>query len=88
MSKVDICVETAKVYRAGRRRFFSKRAALRAYALQRLFERSPCECEKPTWQDNYPGYNCGQHERFAAIAARFARRYGRVILREGRHGLD
>lgn len=71
-----IAIETAKVYRANNRRFFTKRAALRYLAMGRLSKR--CECERPSNDGTYPGYDCKQHEYFAKVADRFVRRYRKV----------
>lgn len=48
--------ETATVYRAcNGRRYFSKRAAIHRYAIGRVFDRYPCECEAEV------GYTCPSH---------------------------
>ena len=39
-------VETATIYRAGGRRFFSRDAAIRRFARVRFFAKHPCECEQ------------------------------------------
>ena len=63
-----VTVETARVFRAGRRRFFSKRAAIRHCAKPKFSEKYPCECDRAT------GYTCWAHrEEGLAVMARYQR---------------
>jgi hypothetical protein len=79
-------VETAKVYRAGGRRWFTKRAACRALARQAVNER--CECEPmvywgPGSCDFTPGQTCWYHkdpERLEKILRRLTRIYMHVKM--------
>lgn len=76
---LGVVVETAKVYKANGRRFFTKRAACRALAKQIINQR--CECEPDyRWGDGScditPGVTCWYHkdpERFGKIIRRMAR---------------
>ena len=73
-----VIVETATVYRAGGRRWFTKRAAYRALAKEAVNKR--CECEPDArWGngslDVTPGVTCQYHqnyERFAKLVRRYA----------------
>ena len=47
--------EQATVYRSGGRRFFTRHAAIRRYAIDRIRERYACECEPEV------GFTCGMH---------------------------
>ena len=78
-------VESATVYRAAGRRWFTKRAACRALARKAVMAR--CECE-PTYQwgpgslDCTPGQTCWYHadaDRYRKIIRRMARVYARTL---------
>ena len=78
-------VESATVYRAAGRRWFTKQAACRALARKAVMAR--CECE-PTDQwgpgslDCTPGQTCWYHEdadRYRKIIRRMARMYARTL---------
>lgn len=74
---VAIVIEQAQVYRGGRRRWFSLRAACRAEAsmLHRQHFRQRCDCDKPSQDGIYPGNTCAYHETdfFHRWTARVAR---------------
>jgi len=75
--------ETATVYRAGGRRWFTKKGAARAEARALYRNRHPCECELPSGfgAGSYPGYVCEYHgER----QEKFVSRVARLILRAGK----
>ena len=81
---LGVVVETAKVYRAGGRRWFTKRAACRALAREAVNER--CECEPTVYWgpgscDCTPGQTCWYHkdpERLEKILRRLTRIYMHV----------
>lgn len=66
-------VESATVFRAGGRRFFSKLAAIRAYARQKVNAKHRCDCEQGDYSSGYPGYDCGIHEGRDRLTARYVR---------------
>jgi hypothetical protein len=79
MRLLGVVCETAKVYKANGRRFFTKRAACRAIAKQIINER--CDCEPDDrWGDGScdltPGIICWYHkdpDRLEKIIRRMAR---------------
>lgn len=81
---LGVRVEPApKVYRAAGRRWFSKRAACRAAAREKINSR--CECEPPepgyTHGCGYPGMTCWYHkdpERYEKLVSKLAAVYARV----------
>ena len=84
-------VESATVYRAAGRRWFTKRAACRALARKAVMAR--CECE-PTYQwgpgslDCTPGMTCWYHadaDRYRKIIRRMARVYARTLTPNAPH---
>jgi hypothetical protein len=68
-------IETATVYRACGRRYFSRDAAIKHYARQRFFTKHPCECEREEYASGYPGYGyyCGHHEHWQKVMPRYLR---------------
>lgn len=70
-------IETAKVFRGGGRRWFTKRAAIRAEAARYFRERHLCECESADHATGTPGYVCENHGDFRE---KFIRRVMRMIL--------
>ena len=80
---LGVTVEPApKVYRAAGRRWFSKRAACRAAAREKINSR--CECEPPepgyTHGCGYPGMTCWYHkdaERYEKLVSKLAAVYAR-----------
>lgn len=74
--------EQATVYRAGNRRFFTKRAAYNHAAREKI--RSRCDCEPLDYADFASGYMpmaCRYHEdmdRCAKLQARLARWYKHI----------
>jgi hypothetical protein len=76
---LGVVVETAKVYRAGGRRWFTKQAACRALAKEIINQR--CECEPTVYWgsgscDCTPGITCWYHkdpDRLEKIIRRMAR---------------
>ena len=66
-------VETATVYRGGRRRYFTKSSALKGYASQKYRVKHPCECEQPDYSSGYPGYECSACLAREKIIARYLR---------------
>ena len=72
--------ETAIIYRANGRRYFSKRSACIAMAREKI--KSRCECDKDDWSNDIltPGYACHYHrnaDRFAKMIRRLARIYSK-----------
>jgi len=79
---LGVVVETAKIYKANGRRFFTKRAACRALAKQIINER--CECEPDhRWGDGScdltPGMTCWYHKD-ADRLEKIIRRMARIIM--------
>lgn len=70
-------VETATVYRAAGRRYFTKKAAIHRLALKRVKDKHHCECEPDV------GYTCGVHDGdwFNRVVARYERILKRVLCR-------
>lgn len=77
-----VTVETAKVYRGGRRRYFTRRAAERAHVRTLLVKR--CECETAETDDcgrvTCPGYQCRFHDG-TEYGTRVVDRYRRMFMR-------
>lgn len=69
-------VVQATVYKAGGRRWFTKKAALRAEAKQIYRKRYPCECDGPVHEEGYPGYGCPHHGEHQE---KFVRRVARLL---------
>ena len=65
--------ESATVYRAGGRRWFTKRAALRAYARRKFKAKHRCECEQGDYGSGYPGYTCHVHAVWDKVMPRYLR---------------
>lgn len=69
---------TARVFKGGGRRFFSRAAAYRAEAKARMFQQRPCDCD-PGTPGHYgaDGNTCELHSmdtvRFAKLRDRYAR---------------
>jgi hypothetical protein len=74
--------EVAKVYRAGGRRFFSKKAAFHAAA--RAIIKKRCDCEMG--DSITPGITCRYHEpeHYPVVAARLARFVARAYAQAER----
>jgi hypothetical protein len=72
-----IAVEQATVYRAGGRRWFTKRAAIKAYAAAKFRAKHPCECEQADYGSGYPGFTCHVHD----VRDRVLPRYVRLLWR-------
>ncbi len=76
MSAVEVV--TARVFKGGGRRFFSRAAAYRAEAKARMFQQRPCDCDpdQPGFRDA-DGHICELHGmdtvRFAKLRDRYAR---------------
>jgi hypothetical protein len=68
-----ITVEQATVYRGGGRRWFTKRAAVKAYAAAKFRTKHPCKCENPDYGSGYPGYVCHVHELRECVLPRYVR---------------
>ena len=83
---MTVTTETATVYRGGGRRWFSKKAAIKAEAskLYRQRFKPRCECDKDTVGIDYTtGYfpeTCYYHQD--AFRTRFLRRVARLISKE------
>lgn len=75
-------VETARVYRAGGRRFFSRAAAIRRYAKEKFFAKHPCVCEQPEHDSGYPGFDCGEHDRWEKVKPRYVRVIRKALRRK------
>jgi hypothetical protein len=75
-------VEQATVYRANGRRFFSRTAAIRAYAKGRIREKHPCDCEGADYENGYPGYDCGCHARLDRVLPRFVRLIRKALRKQ------
>lgn len=84
MNEATIWFENASVYRVGRRRFLTERAAFTHMARLRIEERRPCECEPPDRDDfgrtAYDGFTCARHN------PTIVQRYGRLLRRAWRRG--
>jgi hypothetical protein len=79
---LGVVVETAKVYRAGGRRWFTKRAACRALAKQIINERCECEPDDRWGDDSYditPGITCWYHKDHDRLE-KIIRRMARIIM--------
>lgn len=65
--------ETATVYRAGGRRWFTQRAAIKAYAAAKFRAKHPCECEQSDYASGYPGFTCPVHDARDRVLPRYIR---------------
>jgi hypothetical protein len=72
-SAVMVTAELARVYIVGRRRYITKRAAIHRMAFERVYAKHRCECEPPSADMVYPGYECGIHEYAGKLIARYER---------------
>lgn len=75
--------ETARVWRAAGRRWFTKQAAERAEAKAWVFTKRPCDCSSPEPEYGDGGYTCHLH---GLDRDRFKRIIRRVVLRLRRDG--
>ena len=66
-------VEQATVYRAGGRRWFTRKAAIKAYASAKFRTKHSCECEQGDYASGYPGYNCHVHDVWDRVMPRYLR---------------
>lgn len=66
-------VEQATVYRAGGRRWFTQKAALKAYANAKFRAKHRCECEQGDYSTGYAGYTCGIHAIYDKVMPRYLR---------------
>jgi hypothetical protein len=74
MCRVDgVTVERAVVYRAGGRRWFTWKAAVKAYARAKFRAKHPCECEQEDYGSGYPGYACHVHDAWERVWPRYLR---------------
>jgi hypothetical protein len=64
-------IEHATVYRAGGRRWFTEKAAIKAYASAKWRTKHPCECEQGDYASGYPGYTCPTHDARDAVLPRY-----------------
>lgn len=81
-----VVTETAKVFRSGGRRFFTKKSAYRRLAKQRL--RNLCEYEKEDWHDGYPGYTCYWHKLEADKLEKILSRLTYIYIRHDQKLLE
>lgn len=58
---ITTSVESTKLYRANRRRFFTLKAAANAEAKRLINLR--CDCDEPDMEYGYPGNTCEIHGR-------------------------
>jgi hypothetical protein len=65
--------EQATVYRAGGRRWFTQKAAIKAYANAKFRAKHRCECEQPEYDSGYPGATCGIHAVYDKVMPRYLR---------------
>jgi len=72
--------EMATVYRAGGRRWFSKSAAIKAYARAKFRAKHRCECENADYSTGYGGYTCGIHAVFDKVMPRYLRVLKRAVV--------
>lgn len=73
--------EQATVYRAGGRRWLTRKAAIKAYAAAKFRKKHPCECEQSDYASGYPGFTCHVHD----VRDRVLPRYIRVLNRRTRN---
>jgi hypothetical protein len=66
-------VEQATVYRAGGRRWLTRKAAIKAYAAAKFRRKHPCECEQGDYASGYPGYTCPVHDARDRVLPRYVR---------------
>jgi hypothetical protein len=76
-----VTTETAVVFRAGGRRWFTKNAACRAAARAKINTRCECESAEPDSFDGrgYPGHTCWYHDqdRYHRLISKLASIYAR-----------
>lgn len=65
--------EAATVYRAGGRRWFTRKAAMKAYANAKFRKKYRCECEQGDYSTGYGGYTCGIHAVYDKVMPRYLR---------------
>jgi hypothetical protein len=53
--------EQATVYRGAKRRYFTRAAADRSFAVEAI-KRKRCDCDEPDYRDDYPGNTCDYHK--------------------------
>lgn len=70
--------ETARVWRAAGRRWFTKQSAERAEAKAWMFAKRPCDCSPPEPEYGDGGVACHVHD---LDQAKFKRIVRRVVLR-------
>lgn len=79
-----ISKEPGTIYRVGRRRFLTERAAFKHMARLRLASMRECACEAAEYDDNglcyFSGYTCPIHD------ARIRQRYTRLLRRAWKRG--
>jgi hypothetical protein len=79
-----VTVEMGRVYRVGRRRFLTERAALAHLARLRLASMRECSCEAAEYTDDgfcyFSGYTCPIHDD------RIRQRYARLLRRAWKRG--
>lgn len=77
-------VAQAQIFRVGRRRFLTERAAFTHMARLRIAAMRPCECDPPDRDDfgrtTYEGYTCQRHNVELVV------RYGRLLRRAWKRG--
>jgi hypothetical protein len=66
-------VEQATVFRAGGRRWFTQKTAIKAYAAAKFRAKHPCECEQGDYASGDPGFNCGVHDLRERVLPRYLR---------------
>lgn len=86
MSAPIYTVETATVYRAGGRRWFTQDAALKAYARAQFRAKHTCECEQSDYADGYGGYTCGVHDVYSRVMPRYLRQLKRRLGKHSQAG--
>ncbi len=71
---------SARVFKGGGRRFFSRAAAYRAEAKARMFAQRPCDCD-PGSPEHYgaDGNACELHDMDTVRFARLRDRYARML---------
>lgn len=72
-------IEQATVFRAGTRRFLTRSAAVKTYALRKIRGKHGCECE-PADYPNYSGHDCG----CSVLREKVLPRYLRMLKRAER----
>jgi hypothetical protein len=74
-----VIAEVATVYRGGGRRWFTHKAALKAYANAKFRAKHRCECEQGDYSSGYPGYTCGIHVVYDKVMPRYMRLLKKAI---------